>query len=82
MSRVGMICPKKGELVAIFSSKNEAAKALGVNRKYILKACNDQKRRCCGYLWDDETVDCVKYVDRETQLFHVARARETTFINT
>lgn len=73
---VAMLHPITKEVVACFSSKNEAAKSLGVNRKHLARACHSGMRRlCCGYLWDDETVSPHIKIHQALQATHIEQAK-------
>ena len=70
-----MLHPRTREILALFTSKNEAAKALGVNRKHIQRACGEENALCCGYLWN-EVCDSSASVNEATQILHLSRARD------
>lgn len=75
VSLVAMIDPTTGQIVAGFSSKNEAASALGINKKYIRKACR-LDTLCCGYRWDDERFPMHTGLDTSLQAKHVEQAKQ------
>ena len=48
----GKKCRKKGYFVALYSSINQAAKAVGRGRKDIFCAISGRQKTCAGYVWE------------------------------
>jgi hypothetical protein len=51
--RVLQINPNTDNIVKIWDSQTHAAKALGIIRQAISRACNGKTKLCCGYRWEN-----------------------------